>query len=126
MDPQFGYADGFDEASGKYHGLLWGRDPPQPFSATAMLVSDVATKKQLAEMAAAGQPAPTKASAAPGASPGATVQSMLHLGAKCASDPDRNLILLAIADIGDIRIMLVDAAISEQAGIVSTRTAGNG
>src|SRR5439155_12873185 len=22
LDPQFGYADGFDEASGKYHGLI--------------------------------------------------------------------------------------------------------
>jgi hypothetical protein len=46
---------------------------------------------------------------------------MLHLGAECASDPDRNLVLLAIADIGDVRIMLVDAAISEQAGIITRR-----
>jgi hypothetical protein len=74
LDPQFGYADGFDQASGEYQGLLWAKDPPQPFPATAMLVSDAATKKQLAEKAAAGQPAPAGAPAAPGASPGATVQ----------------------------------------------------
>jgi superfamily II DNA or RNA helicase len=75
LDPQFGYADGFDEASGKYHALLWAKDPPQPFPATAMLVSDAATKKQLAEKAAAGQTTPAGASAAPGASPGATVHT---------------------------------------------------
>jgi hypothetical protein len=75
LDPQFGYADGFDEASGKYNGLIWAKDPPQPFSATAMLVSDAAAKKQLAERAAASQPAPPGAPAAPGASPGATVQT---------------------------------------------------
>jgi hypothetical protein len=73
LDPQFGYADGFDEATGKYHGLLWAKDPPQPFPATGILVGDAATKKQLAEKAAVGQPALTGgAPAAPGASPGAT------------------------------------------------------
>ena len=63
LDPQFGYADGFDEASGKYHGLIWAKDPPQPFPSTAMLVSDAAAKKQLAEKAATGQSAPAGAPA---------------------------------------------------------------
>jgi hypothetical protein len=75
LDPQFGYADGFDEASGTYHGLIWAKDPPQPFSATAMLVGDAAAKKQLAEKIAAELPAPRGATAVPGASPGATVQT---------------------------------------------------
>jgi SNF2 domain-containing protein/uncharacterized protein DUF499 len=69
LDPQFGYADGYDETSGKYRGLIWAKDPPQPFPATAMLVSDAAAKRQLAEKAAAGQPAPAGAAAAAGGSP---------------------------------------------------------
>src|ERR1700756_2760131 len=52
------------------------------------------------------------------------VQSMLHLGAECACDPDRQLILLAIADIGDGSGALVDAAVSEQTGIVARRIGG--
>jgi hypothetical protein len=64
LDPQFGYADGYDETSGKYRGLICARDPPQPFPATAMLVSDAAAKRQLAEKAAAGEPAPAGAPAA--------------------------------------------------------------
>lgn len=73
LDPQFGYADGFDEASGKYHGLIWAKDPPQPFSATAMLVSDAAAKRQISEKVTAGQPAPAGTPAARGTSPDATV-----------------------------------------------------
>jgi hypothetical protein len=69
LDPQFGYADGYDETSGKYRGLIWAKDPPQPFPATAVLVSDVATKKQLAERAAEGQPATAGSSPMPGAPP---------------------------------------------------------
>src|SRR6266481_6180576 len=75
LDPQFGYADGFDETSGKYHGLIWAKDPPQPFPATAMLVTDAAAKKQLSEKLAAGQPAPAGTPAAPGASPDTTVHT---------------------------------------------------
>jgi hypothetical protein len=73
LDPQFGYADGFDQASGKYHGLIWAKDPPQPFPATAMLVSDAAAKKRISEKVTPGQPAPTGTPAAPGASPDAVV-----------------------------------------------------
>jgi putative DNA methylase len=29
LDPQFGYAEGFDEATGKYHKLIWAKNPPQ-------------------------------------------------------------------------------------------------
>ncbi|MET3842045.1 DUF499 domain-containing protein [Bradyrhizobium sp. OAE829] len=69
LDPQFGYADGFDETSGKYRGLIWAKDPPQPFPSTAVLVSDAAAKRQLAEKAAADHPAPAGAPDAPTGSP---------------------------------------------------------
>jgi len=75
LDPQFGYADGFDETNAKYQGLIWAKDPPQPFPATAMLVSDAATKRQLAEKATAGQAVPAGALAAPGESSGVTVHT---------------------------------------------------
>jgi hypothetical protein len=73
LDPQFGYADRYDETSGKYHGLIWAKDPPQPFPGTAMLVSDAAAKRQLAEKAATGQPTSAGSPVAPGASPSTTV-----------------------------------------------------
>jgi hypothetical protein len=42
-DPSFGYADAFDEASGKYLGLAWAKAPPIQMPATALLVrADVA------------------------------------------------------------------------------------
>jgi hypothetical protein len=60
LDPQFGYADGFDEASGKYHGLIWAKDPPQPFPATAMLVSDASARPR----GVIGRPQPSPAACA--------------------------------------------------------------
>ncbi|MCK1534199.1 MULTISPECIES: DUF499 domain-containing protein [unclassified Bradyrhizobium] len=72
LDPQFGYADSYDEASGKYRGLIWAKDPPQPFPATAVLVSDAAAKRQLAEKATAGPAAPAGSPVAPGAPPSTT------------------------------------------------------
>jgi len=47
LDPQFGFADGIDETTGKYHGLVWAKAPPELFSATAQLVCEAATKAQL-------------------------------------------------------------------------------
>lgn len=38
LDPVFGYADAFDEASGRYKGLIWAKAPPEFMSETALLV----------------------------------------------------------------------------------------
>jgi hypothetical protein len=43
LDPAFGYADRFDEATGAYAGLAWAKTPPEFFPPSAVLVrSDVA------------------------------------------------------------------------------------
>lgn len=67
LDPQFGYADSYDESSARYRGLIWAKDPPQPFPTNAVLVSDAAAKRQLAERATAGPAAPAGSPVAPGA-----------------------------------------------------------
>ncbi|NOG74059.1 DUF499 domain-containing protein [Roseicella sp. DB1501] len=38
LDPQFGYADGFDEATGQYQNLVWAKNPPELPPAGAVLV----------------------------------------------------------------------------------------
>ena len=38
LDPKFAYADGVDEAAGKYTGLLWQKAPTGPIPPTALLV----------------------------------------------------------------------------------------
>jgi hypothetical protein len=38
LDPKFAYAEGFDEASGKYAGLLWQKAPVGPMPPGAVLV----------------------------------------------------------------------------------------
>ncbi|RYE48811.1 MAG: DUF499 domain-containing protein, partial [Hyphomicrobiales bacterium] len=48
-DPQFGYAEAFDEQTGKYQGLVWSKSPPNLFSPNALLVSAEATAKQISE-----------------------------------------------------------------------------
>ncbi|APO56896.1 DUF499 domain-containing protein [Bradyrhizobium diazoefficiens] len=72
LDPQFGYADSYEETTGKYRGLIWAKDPPQPFPTKAVLVSDAAAKRQLAETATAGPAAPAGSPVVPGASPSPT------------------------------------------------------
>lgn len=52
LDPQFGYADSFDEASGKYQNLAWARGAPELFASTAVLVSGEAAKAQVTEQPA--------------------------------------------------------------------------
>ena len=43
LDPAFGYADRFDEASGTYEGLAWARSAPELFPQAAVLIrSEVA------------------------------------------------------------------------------------
>ncbi len=38
LDPSFGYADGFDESTGRYRGLAWARGVPEMMPDTAVLV----------------------------------------------------------------------------------------
>src|SRR5579875_2602137 len=38
FDPQFGYAEGLDEATGRYRNLVWAKHPPQTFASGATLV----------------------------------------------------------------------------------------
>lgn len=48
LDPSFGYADRFDEATGAYAGLAWAKAAPEIFPQTAVLVrSHVAMEQSL-------------------------------------------------------------------------------
>ena len=49
LDPQFGYADSFDEATGKYHKLIWAKNPPEFSTANAVIVREAEAQKQLGE-----------------------------------------------------------------------------
>jgi hypothetical protein len=49
LDPQFGYADGFDEATGQYRKLIWARNPPELLSADAVLVRAAEATAQISE-----------------------------------------------------------------------------
>ena len=49
LDPQFAYADSFDEATGKYHKLTWAKTPPDFPMPTAMIVREAEAKRQLQE-----------------------------------------------------------------------------
>jgi hypothetical protein len=69
LDPTFGYADGFDEASSRYRNLTWARNPPDMMPPTALLVRAAEALDQLKRDAAnAGAPAvPGRAIPPPGA-----------------------------------------------------------
>jgi hypothetical protein len=59
LDPKFGYADSFDEAGGKYIGLLWQKAPSLgPMAQTALLVQPAAALAQLRAVAPTPQPVP--------------------------------------------------------------------
>jgi hypothetical protein len=56
LDPQFGYADGFDTAGDRYRNLAWGRNPPELLPDGAVLVRAAEALKQLADDAAKLKP----------------------------------------------------------------------
>jgi hypothetical protein len=60
-DPQFGYADRFDESSGKYEGLVCGRLAPTRFSQDAVIVRKevAAVYAGQSENSVVGSPPPT-------------------------------------------------------------------
>ena len=49
FDPPFGYADGFDEATGQYRKLIWAKNPPEQSSADAVLVRAAEALAQLSD-----------------------------------------------------------------------------
>ena len=46
LDPQFGYAEGFDAATGKYHKLHWAKRPPEFFGEGSLLVRGAEARTQ--------------------------------------------------------------------------------
>jgi hypothetical protein len=65
LDPQFGYADSVDEATGGYRKLIWAKNPPELISPGALLVREAEAKKQLSEE---GLPLQTPQPESPGVS----------------------------------------------------------
>jgi hypothetical protein len=49
LDPEFGYADSFDEATGLYRNLVWAKNPPELPPATAVLVRAAEARAQSAD-----------------------------------------------------------------------------
>ncbi len=49
LDPEFGYADSFDEATGRYLNLVWAKNPPELPPATAVLVRAAEARGQHAD-----------------------------------------------------------------------------
>ena len=68
LDPKFAYAEEFDEATGKYAGLLWQKAPTGPMSPTALLVRPQVAMAQLRPVAAT-PPEPGPSSLEDGAGP---------------------------------------------------------
>jgi hypothetical protein len=58
LDPKFAYAEGFDEASDKYMGLLWQKAPTGPLPEAALLVRPEVAMGQLRAVAATPPPEP--------------------------------------------------------------------
>jgi hypothetical protein len=56
LDPKFAYAEGFDEASGKYSGLLWQKAPIGPMPEAALLVRPEVAMTQLRPVVSTPQP----------------------------------------------------------------------
>ena len=59
LDPQFGYADGFDEATGQYRKLIWAKNPPEQLAPDAVLVR---AAEALAQLPTGSNVAPTPVS----------------------------------------------------------------
>jgi hypothetical protein len=68
LDPTFGYADGFDEATGRYRNLVLAKSPPEITPSSALLVRSADALEQL-KQDPASTGAPTGAGAGSGTSP---------------------------------------------------------
>jgi hypothetical protein len=69
LDPKFAYAEGFDESSGKYAGLIWQKAPIGPMLQTALLVRPEVAMTQLRPVVSAPQQEPSPKPADDGAGP---------------------------------------------------------
>jgi hypothetical protein len=49
LDPELGYADSFDEATGRYQNLVWAKNPPELPPPTAVLVRAAEARAQSAD-----------------------------------------------------------------------------
>ena len=62
LDPKFAYAEAFDEATGKYAGLLWQKAPVGPMPPTALLVRpEIAVAQLRPRRVSTADPAPMPA-----------------------------------------------------------------
>ena len=72
LDPQFGYADGFNEATGKYDKLIWAKAPPIQMPTNALLVRSGVALERLRRSdptGVVGGAAPAIGTGSPGAAP---------------------------------------------------------
>lgn len=46
LDPKFGLAESFDDATGRYAGLVWAKAPPEFLPSAAVLVAETAVRAQ--------------------------------------------------------------------------------
>jgi len=100
LDPSFGYADRFDEATGAYTGLAWAKAPPEFFPPTAVLVrSDVAMERSRPTPAPAGPGAGT--SIVPG--DGGEVQDQGPIGDGAAAGPGKPRRFYGTVDLDMVR-----------------------
>ncbi|MBX5282166.1 DUF499 domain-containing protein [Rhizobium sp. NLR10a] len=53
LDPQFSLAESFDPATGRYHKLIWAKDPPSIDLSSMLIVREAEARRQLEEDAAA-------------------------------------------------------------------------
>ena len=58
LDPQFGYADAFDQASGTYENLVWAKIPPALLAETAAFARAADVKELLSRRNAPSSPVP--------------------------------------------------------------------
>jgi uncharacterized protein len=69
LDPKFAYSEEFDEASGKYAGLLWQKAPIGPMLPTGLLVRPEVAMAQLRPVVPTPQPVAGPTSPHDGAGP---------------------------------------------------------
>jgi hypothetical protein len=65
LDPKFGFADSFDDATGRYVNLVWAKAPTEFLPSGALLVSEGAVRSQPAP----ATPSPAQAGGVPAATP---------------------------------------------------------
>lgn len=65
LDPTFGYADSFDQTTGRYRNLIWAKNPPEIIPPSALLVRAAEALEQLKHASGAEAPTGTGVGASP-------------------------------------------------------------